>query len=105
MALSLTPEDLQAIGDVFDARAKVAVNQLVPPMMEAVIKKLVPPMIEAAIEDLKLMIAASFNEVFERLDRLEVKVDRIERIQKAEIERLDAHETQLKNFRKALHAA
>jgi hypothetical protein len=111
MAMTLTKEDLQAIGGIVHDTVVGAINTLVPPMIEEAIKRLVPPMIEFAIEDLKLMIAAGFAEiderfrdVYARLDRIELTIARIEKVQRAEINRVDSHERQLQTMRKHLHA-
>ena len=100
MATTLNTEDLQAIANIFDERIKLAINTLVPPM------------IETANENLKRMIARGFAEVDERikdvyarLDRIEQTVVGIDRAQKAEIRRVDKQELQLIKMRKTFHAA
>jgi hypothetical protein len=116
MAMTLTKDDLQAIASVFDERITIAINTLVPPMIERGVReginKLVPPMIEAAIDDLKLMVAAGFAEiddrfrdVYARLDRLQTGVDTLQRVQKAEIGRVDKQERHLKHLRQTLRTA
>jgi acetyl-CoA carboxylase alpha subunit len=86
--MSLTTDDLQAIRDI------------------------VEDVVETKVEAAKRQTAAGFAavdkqfiKVHNRFDKLEHAVDRIERVQRAEIERNDQQDQAIRHMRRALHAA
>lgn len=98
MSMTLTTDDLQALTKLIDSTVR--------------------PIVEDAIEDSKRHTAAGFAEVHQKfaeiddrfagvemkLDTLQTAVDRIERVQRAEIQRVDHQETAINKMRKALKA-
>ncbi|HEX7632871.1 MAG TPA: hypothetical protein VF401_00945 [Candidatus Saccharimonadales bacterium] len=79
--MTLTREDLLAIKDIFERG------------------------LEEGLEDVKRQTAAGFAEVHARIDALQATVDRIERVQQAEIQRNDHQDIAITRIRKSLHAA
>lgn len=87
--MTLTVKDIQTL--------KVVVSE--------VVTVIVTDIVAEAIDDLKLQTAAGFAEVHTKIDSLQNTVDRIERVQMAEIQRSDRQDLAINHIRTALHSA
>jgi radical SAM superfamily enzyme len=98
--MSLTKDDLKAIQNIIDTRVPIIIDERVQPILEEFEERLKIQM-ETGLQEVRNQVSnlqASVN-------RIEVTVDSIERVQQAELERNDKQDVAIKKIRKALHAA
>ncbi|MGH7193824.1 MAG: hypothetical protein ACREJM_09865 [Candidatus Saccharimonadales bacterium] len=90
--MSLTKQDLGAIGKLIEASGRRLENRLV-----------------ARIDDLddvlSLQVERGLQEVREDISALKTVVDRIDQVQQTELARNDRRDADIKKIRKTLHAA
>ncbi len=117
MGMSLTEDDLLAIKHLVDG----SIDERVP----VIIKAVVQPMLDEAIDKVMRQTAAGFAEVHEKFDAVDRKfhevngkidgqsvgqqaiqdtVQRVEQVQRAEIDRVDQQSTMIASIRKTLNA-
>jgi beta-galactosidase beta subunit len=104
MSTTLTRDDLNSIGQLIDEKVGNIVESKVGDLIETRVRPIIEQVVEDAIEDSKRHTAAGFAEVHEKIANVQATVDRIERVQIAEIERVDKHEIAIQKVRKALRA-
>jgi len=108
--MSLTKDDLAAIKKLIDGsideRVPAIIDERVPAIINervpTIVQKIISAEVEKAVDEIKQHVAAGFEEIHERVIRVEGKVDAIAQVQQAELERVDYHDRTLTRMRKML---
>lgn len=116
MGMSLTQDDLAAIKKLIDGsideRVPAIIDERVPAIIKELVPQLVQPIIDAAEARLSKEIsilakdtADGFHEVHDKINVLQATADTIQRVQQAEVARVDEQSSRITKLKKALQQA
>lgn len=111
--MSLTKDDLKAIKQIIDTveeRLNGKIEQSISDSEQRLNGKIEQSIADSeerlieSIEQLTLLTGQGFNEVHEKLELLDEKIENVKNIVSAEIKRVDKHESIIATIRKQLRA-